>query len=64
MMVDVRQCRGCGFPVVRIAAMCPKCKKAAPGYTDQELTVRRWKLLLSFIGILALVAAFTLPGGS
>ncbi|MHB8838669.1 MAG: hypothetical protein ACYC7F_06925 [Gemmatimonadaceae bacterium] len=50
--------------MARIAAMCPKCKKAAPGYTDQELTVRRWKLLLSFIGILALVAAFTLSGGS
>ena len=58
-MMEVRQCRRCGFPVAKIAAMCPKCKQTAPGYTDHELTVRRWKLLAGFVCLLALAAAFT-----
>ena len=56
-MVEVRQCRGCGFPVARIAARCPRCKKSSPGYSDRELKVRRWKMLLGVIAILVVATA-------
>jgi len=62
-MVEVRHCRGCGFPVARIAAACPKCKIGSPGYTEHELSVRRWKLLAGFVALLALAAAFARPIG-
>lgn len=62
-MVEVRACRGCGFTVARIAAACPKCRIGLPGYSQHELTVRRWRWLAGFIAILALAAAFVRPSG-
>lgn len=60
-MVDVRQCRRCAFPVTRNAAVCPKCRRRSPGYSEYELTVRRWVVLVGLVAVLALVAAFVHP---
>ncbi|MBM3907620.1 MAG: hypothetical protein FJ363_06005 [Gemmatimonadetes bacterium] len=49
--------------MARIAAACPKCKIGSPGYTEHELSVRRWKLLAGFVALLALAAAFARPIG-
>lgn len=61
MIVELRQCRVCGFRVARIAAVCPVCKTASPGYSPRELAMRNWKFLVVLVAAIVIVAVLLRP---